>query len=120
MGMGWTRILAENRIQEAMENGEFDHLPGKGKPLDLSDYFRTPVADRLGHSLLKSAGVLPPELELLKQAESLEDELKTCEDPTERARLRQEIQNRRVSFRLKMEQRKNSPGPDTSLAGPVG
>ena len=25
--------LAENRIREAMENGEFDDLPGLGKPI---------------------------------------------------------------------------------------
>jgi Domain of unknown function (DUF1992) len=27
--------IAERRIQEAIERGEFDDLPGKGKPLDL-------------------------------------------------------------------------------------
>jgi hypothetical protein len=29
--------LAERRIQAAIERGEFDDLPGAGKPLDLSD-----------------------------------------------------------------------------------
>ena len=32
----WTDI-AEQRIREAQERGEFDDLPGAGKPLDLSD-----------------------------------------------------------------------------------
>lgn len=32
----WTGI-AEERIREAQERGEFDDLPGAGKPLDLSD-----------------------------------------------------------------------------------
>src|SRR5690606_36722556 len=29
--------LAEQRIRQAMELGEFDNLPGEGKPLDLGD-----------------------------------------------------------------------------------
>ena len=53
------QIIAENRIREAFERGEFDDLPGAGKPLDLSDYFNTPAADRMAFSILKSAGALP-------------------------------------------------------------
>ena len=34
---------AEAKIKEAIAKGELDNLPGKGKPLDLSDYFRTPA-----------------------------------------------------------------------------
>lgn len=29
------RRLAEKRIEDAMEEGKFDNLPGRGKPLDL-------------------------------------------------------------------------------------
>jgi len=29
--------LVDRRIREAQERGEFDNLPGAGKPLDLSD-----------------------------------------------------------------------------------
>ena len=37
--MAWERI-AENRIREAMQQGEFDNLPGAGKPIDLDGYFK--------------------------------------------------------------------------------
>ncbi|HET9589851.1 MAG TPA: DUF1992 domain-containing protein [Anaerolineales bacterium] len=37
----------EAMIKEAMERGEFDDLPGKGKPIDLSAYFDTPEEVRM-------------------------------------------------------------------------
>jgi hypothetical protein len=118
MGSGWAALLAENRIQEAMERGEFDHLSGRGKPLDLSDYFNTPLADRLAFSLLKSAGVVPPELQLLREAEELEQVLANSSDHLQRARLRQEIQAKRVAFRLALERRRASIRTDASLDVP--
>src|SRR5215510_8852812 len=63
--------LIEEIIREAMEKGEFDDLPGKGKPLDLDAYFATPEDVRLGYSVLKSAGCLPVEVELQNEIESL-------------------------------------------------
>lgn len=51
--------LVERKIREAQEQGEFDHLPGQGKPLDLSE---NPLADpSLGPAfrMLKNAGVAP-------------------------------------------------------------
>ena len=32
----------DEKIREAIARGEFDDLPGKGKPLDLDAYFATP------------------------------------------------------------------------------
>ena len=34
--------LVEEKIREAMAEGEFDNLPGKGKPINLDAYFATP------------------------------------------------------------------------------
>ena len=113
------QIIAEDRIQEAFERGDFDHLPGTGKPLDLSDYFATPVADRLAFSLLKSAGVLPPDLELLKEAEDLERALATCRDEQSRARIQQQIQARQTAFTMAQERRAHSARVDGSLEPPA-
>ena len=30
-------IIGRKQIREAIEDGKFDNLPGKGKPLDLSE-----------------------------------------------------------------------------------
>ena len=61
-GQQWANLV-EERIREAMERGDFNHLQGEGKPLDLDE---NPYAgDRaLAFHLLKSQHFLPPELEL--------------------------------------------------------
>jgi len=56
---------------EAIARGEFDNLPGKGKPLDLDGYFATPEHLRMGYSMLKSADIIPEEMELLREIEGL-------------------------------------------------
>ena len=64
---------ADEKIKEAIATGEFDNLPGKGKPLDLNAYFATPENLRMGYSILKSAGIIPEEMKLLKQIEGLKN-----------------------------------------------
>ena len=59
-------------IREVMERGEFDDLPGKGKPRDLSAYFDTHKDVRLAYASLKDAGDLPTEIELLRGIEALQ------------------------------------------------
>lgn len=54
---------AEKRLREAIERGEFDNLPGKGKPLDLAE---NPFEDpdlRMVHRLLRNAGFAPAWIE---------------------------------------------------------
>jgi hypothetical protein len=79
--------LAESRIQDAMARGEFDNLPGHGKPLELEDLSRVPADLRLGYKLLRNADCLPPELEARKEVARLGGLLATTGDPKERARL---------------------------------
>jgi DnaJ homologue, subfamily C, member 28, conserved domain len=84
--------LAEQRILEAQRKGEFDNLPGKGKPLELEDLSWVPDDLRIGYKVLKNAHVLPPEVELLKDIRILEDLLKHIEDTGERKALAKSIQ----------------------------
>jgi hypothetical protein len=84
--------LAEQRILEAQRKGEFDDLPGKGKPLELEDLSWVPDDLRIGYKVLKNARVLPPEAELLKDIHTLADLLKHVEDEGERSALAKSIQ----------------------------
>ena len=84
--------IAEQRILEAQRKGEFDNLPGKGKPLELEDLNWVPEELRIGYHILKNAHVLPPEAELLKDIHTLEDLLKHVEDEGERRALAKSIQ----------------------------
>jgi hypothetical protein len=105
MSSVWERI-AENRIAEAFEQGEFENLPGKGRPLDLTAYFNTPGEDRMAFSILKSAGVVPSEVELMREVEALERRLRDCNSQTEAQQLRQQLQTKRVKLNLAVEKRK--------------
>jgi DnaJ family protein C protein 28 len=51
--------IAEQKILEAIEEGQFDNLPGKGKPIVFDDDLMTPPHLRLANKILKNANVLP-------------------------------------------------------------
>jgi hypothetical protein len=93
----------EQAITEAMARGEFDNLPGKGKPLDLDAYFAAPEEWRMAYSVLRSAGYLPEEVQLLKEIAVLKEKLAACTDEPERERLGREIQQKNIAFRELVE-----------------
>ena len=65
--------MAEKMLREAIEAGEFDNLPGKGQPIDLSE---NPFEDpdlRTVHRLLRNAGFAPAWIEERKDIDALFD-----------------------------------------------
>ena len=61
-------------IRRAMETGQFDNLPGKGKPLNLEDNPHEDPVWRLAHHVLQSGGFTLPWIETLREIEtSLEE-----------------------------------------------
>lgn len=95
--------LVEERIQEAMANGEFDNLPGRGKPLDFDAYFATPEDLRMGYGVLKSANVLPEEVQLLKEIATLQTELDRASEDADRAGIRKTLAEKTAHFKVLME-----------------
>ena len=85
--------LAENRIREAMEAGEFDNLTGKGQPLNLEEDSHIPPELRMAYKILKNADCLPPELELRKEVVQLQDLVAAMPDEAEKLK-----QMRRLNF----------------------
>ena len=62
--------LIDQKIREAMEQGEFDDLPGKGQPVDTSENpFEDPEL-RLAHRMLRNAGFAPSWIEERKDIDS--------------------------------------------------
>ncbi len=59
LAIDWTPIVAERKIKDAIEQGVFDNLPGKGKPLNLEQDALTPPHLRTTHRILRNAGVAP-------------------------------------------------------------
>jgi hypothetical protein len=83
--------LVEDRIKKAQRLGEFDNLPGAGRPLDLADDQHIPEDLRLAYKILKNADCLPPEIELKKEILRTEDLLANIRDEAERYRTLKKI-----------------------------
>lgn len=103
--MAFDRIV-EEKIRDAMAGGEFDNLTGAGKSLNLDEYFATPEDLRASYSLLKSARVLPMEVELLREIESLKSQASECAIDSERDNLLRRARERRMEYDLLMERYK--------------
>jgi len=82
---GFEKIV-EDRIKKAQHRGEFDDLPGMGKPLHLADDQHIPEDLRLAYKILKNGDCLPPEIELKKEILRTEDLLTNMHDEAERYR----------------------------------
>jgi hypothetical protein len=104
--MSFERI-AEEKIREALANGEFDNLAGKGKPIDHSAYFAAPADVRLGYSVLKSNGFVPEEVEMLKEIEALKTEAEAAE-PERKLKLGREVNDLVLKLDLLREARKRT------------
>ncbi|OUS97350.1 DUF1992 domain-containing protein [Rhodococcus sp. NCIMB 12038] len=80
-------LLADMHIRKAIERGDFDDLPGSGKPLDLSDAHDP---DWWLKRFMKREGLafLPPSIQLRKDDAALDEQLDQL--PNEKA-VRHEI-----------------------------
>ena len=76
------RNLADRRIEEAMEAGKFDNLPGAGKPLNLEPLPADEEARAMYWALkiLKNADVETDELRYRKRIALLREELAACSE----------------------------------------
>jgi hypothetical protein len=74
--------LSEERIKQAQKNGEFDNLPGMGKPLPKDDLAGIPEELRMVYRLMKNAGYSPEEANLKQELMTIEDLIKHAKDET--------------------------------------
>jgi hypothetical protein len=101
----FTRI-AEQRIREALAQGEFDNLPNSGQPLNLDEYFSAPAEFRMAFSILKNAKCVPAEVELLNEVARLKDALGQTSDPTLRQELHRTLVTRQMQLAINLERRR--------------
>lgn len=83
--------LAEEQIQSAIRRGDFDDLPGQGKPLNLDDDIGISDELRVAYRILRNAGCLPPELTLRHEIHELEGLLSQVEMDLEQQALRRRL-----------------------------
>jgi hypothetical protein len=103
--MAFDRIV-EELIQKAMERGEFNHLPGQGKLIDLTEYFETPEDIRLANSVLKNAGMTPREVDLLKEIAELKQRQAAVLEEKKKQEIGRQIREKQVEFGLTIERQK--------------
>jgi len=98
--------LIEQKLQEAIDRGDFDNLPNKGEPLDNSDYFNAPANERMSFHLLQNNGFYPEEVQLQKDIQQLKQKLTQTSDAAQLEKLRSDIRHLRSLYNQKMEARK--------------
>ena len=100
--------LVDEMIRDAVARGDFDNLPGKGKPQNLDSYFSAPEDLRMAWSVLKNAGYLPEEAQLMKDIAALKERLAAAPSETERAKLKKALDDKLLSFNVLLEQRQRA------------
>jgi hypothetical protein len=84
-------FIVEKRIQEALEKGEFDDLPGAGRPLELEYEPLVPPEVRMACRILKNAGIAPPEVVQRREMAELEALVAEMEHGEPRSRALQRL-----------------------------
>ncbi len=98
--------LIEAKIKKAMAAGEFDNLAGKGKPLDLKNYYDMPEHLRTAYQIIKNSGYVPEEVRLKKEMETLKEKIKNCRSDAEKNKLMKELADISQQFHFHMEYNK--------------
>ncbi|GEN53547.1 J-domain-containing protein [Halobacillus faecis] len=98
--------LIEEKIKQSMKNGDFDNLPGKGKPLPKDEFAHLPPELRNSYRILKNANMLPEEMILKKEMVEIEDLLAEIKDPKLSAYYKKEWKEKKLRFDMMMEKRK--------------
>jgi len=80
---GFDKIV-EERIKNALKKGDFNDLPGSGKPLDLDEDSCVAEDLRLAYKILKNADFTPPEIEIKNEIKKTEDLLTGMKDEKEK------------------------------------
>jgi hypothetical protein len=83
---GFGKII-EERILTAQKRGEFENLPGAGKPLEFEDDRFVSEELRLAYKILKNADCVPVEIELKKEIKQTEDLLAGMQETSEKYRI---------------------------------
>lgn len=91
-------------LAESEKSGELRSARHFGKPLDLGDgYDETPVELRMGYKLLKDAGVVPHEVQLMRDIEALRQQLDGAPDDDAARSARQKLSEMQQQLALRLE-----------------
>ncbi len=91
-------------LADSERSGELRAAPSWGKPLNFGDgYDETPAELRMGYKMLKDAGVVPPEVELMQQIEALRLALDAAPEGSDAPAQRKQLAEMRQRLALRLE-----------------
>ena len=96
-------------LAESEQSGELRSAPSFGKPLHFGDgYDETPAEFRMGFKILKDAGVVPPEVELMRQIDALRQSLEGLPEGEGLRAGQQRLAEMRQQLSLRLEKLRSS------------
>lgn len=92
------------KLAESEKSGELKSAEGFGKPIqEDAGWTQTPEAHRMSMKILKDAGVVPHEVEMLNERVGLRAELEVATDPAQRESLGKKLALLEQSISLRLE-----------------
>lgn len=87
------RRLAEKRIEDAMEEGKFDNLPGMGEPIEIDEAPADEKARMVWWALriMRQGGFVPDEVRWRKSVDKMKADLHRATDERDIRRLCEQI-----------------------------
>ena len=102
--MGYTDDIVSQWMKRTEAEGGLKSHPGFGKPMDFDDGFlETPEDLRLGYKILKNAGYVPAEVEMMQQVASLRLQADQAPNADERARVLEQVNFLQLKIALALE-----------------
>lgn len=103
--MDFSYLISEERIKKAYEDGDFDNLPGYGKPLKFDELTNVPKDLRMAYRLLENAGYTSEEGALRQEMMTIENLLKKCNEDSEREKLSRELNQKLLDYNRMLSKR---------------
>jgi len=95
--------IALEKIEEAIKNGEFENLAKQGQPVDLSALASVPPEMRAAYTIIKNSGLVPEEVQLLKEIAELKEKINCCTDPEQNSALIKKLRETELKYQLRLE-----------------
>lgn len=98
-------IIAEEKIDQAIKNGELNNITCKGKPLDLQKP-KLPNDLHIGYKILKNAGYLPEEILIEKDIRNINNLLESTTEFDKKKLLIKKLNEKTLKLNMLMEKNK--------------
>lgn len=97
--------IAEQKITQAIEQGTLKTEGWKNKPLVFEDDSFVPDDLKMAYKIMKNSGFVPPEIEIRKEINKLEDLISHTEDEHQRLKQMKKLQ----VLLMKMDSKRTRP-----------